>query len=296
MIKRPMLASPTKEENLRALRYPYLASYKIDGVRAVVINGVLMSRTMKPIPNKYTQELFGRKLFEGLDGELVVGDAFDHNCMQHTMSGVMSFEGQPNVTWHIFDKWNESGCYHERARMAKAYAGIPEYPTVTWISHKLINNYEELAIYEEQALNLGYEGIMLRSLSGPYKQGRSTLREGYLLKVKRFDDDEAEVIGYTEQMHNDNEATTDARGYTKRSTHAEGKRAAGTLGALQVRDIRTGVEFDIGTGFTAEQRLNLWEGRKYLPGKLVKYKHFRIGVKDKPRFPVFLGFRDRRDM
>jgi hypothetical protein len=31
-------------------------------------------------------------------------------------------------------------------------------------------------------------------------------------------------------------------------------------------------------------------------GKVVKYKSQPTGVKDKPRFPVFLGFRDVVDM
>jgi DNA ligase-1 len=36
--------------------------------------------------------------------------------------------------------------------------------------------------------------------------------------------------------------------------------------------------------------------RKKLLGKIVKYKYQEIGVLEKPRFPVFLGFRDKEDM
>ena len=42
--------------------------------------------------------------------------------------------------------------------------------------------------------------------NAPYKQGRSTVREGYLLKVKTFLDDEATVVRFEERMHNGNEA------------------------------------------------------------------------------------------
>jgi DNA ligase-1 len=56
------------------------------------------------------------------------------------------------------------------------------------------------------------------------------------------------------------------------------------------------VEFDLGTGFTSGQRRDLWVGRGKLKGKLVKYKFQPTGVKDKPRFPVFIGFRDARDL
>lgn len=311
MLKRPMLATPTTESDRKNLTYPLLASPKIDGIRALMVNGVLVSRTLKPIPNLYTQRLFQKASFEGLDGELVVGNPWDKNLMQQTMSGVMSRDGEPDVSWHVFDKWDEGGGFALRAIAAKsvvlnsAFVGAYTYNasrTITnkrpfqWVPHTLINDYDRLMDYEEYMVNIGYEGIMLRAPHGPYKQGRSTLREGYLMKVKRFEDGEAEVIGFKEQMRNDNEATTDARGYTKRSTHADGKTAADALGALSVRDLVTKVEFDVGTGFTAEQRKNLWEGRKYLIGKIVKYKHFPVGVKDLPRFPTFVGFRDRRDM
>ena len=30
--------------------------------------------------------------------------------------------------------------------------------------------------------------------------------------------------------------------------------------------------------------------------EIVKYKHFPVGEKDKPRFPVFIGFRAKEDM
>ena len=97
-------------------------------------------------------------------------------------------------------------------------------------------------------------------------------------------------------MSNQNEAGKDALGYTERSTHKAGMVPQNTLGALQVRDIVTGVEFNIGSGFTAADRADIWANRHQMRGRLAKYKHFAIGVKEKPRFPVFLGFRDPGDM
>ena len=63
-----------------------------------------------------------------------------------------------------------------------------------------------------------------------------------------------------------------------------------------MRDLTTGVEFEIGTGYTAKQRAEFWTSQPV--GKIVKYKFQPAGAKDegKPRFPVFLGFRDKADM
>ena len=111
MIKRPMLAAKATDDELQALfkrGHSFLLSPKIDGIRALVVNGQLVSRTMKPIRNYHTQQLFGRPELEGLDGELVVGNPWDKNLMQQTSSGVMSYGGRPDVKFCVFDKRNLS--------------------------------------------------------------------------------------------------------------------------------------------------------------------------------------------
>ena len=299
---RPMLASPTKKADIDNIAYPILASPKIDGMRALCrINPEtgqpqLVSRTLKPIVNTYTQRKFAKWEFIGLDGELVVGEPTDKNLMQQTTSGVMSQDGKPDVTWYVFDQWNIPEPYHRRATVAKNTCSVYHSHGLRWVPHVALRGPAALFELEERWVNEGYEGMMLRAPNGPYKQNRSTLREGYLLKVKRFEDGEAEVTGVEELQTNTNELEVDERGYAKRSTHQAGKIGAGVLGALIVKDCKTGQEFSIGTGFTAEQRNNLWDGRHYVIGQIAKYKHFAIGVVDKPRFPVFVGFRSKADM
>lgn len=298
-LTRPMLAAPTKEHELRALRWPKLISAKIDGIRAICRRNPetgepeLVSRKLIKIPNRHVQTLFAHECYIGLDGELAVGPATAKNLMQATNSGVMSEDGEPDVVWYVFDKVMDAP-YAQRAFEARNKC--IHHESVRWLSQHRVDSYDHMVSMEEDFVNLGYEGAMLRCPYAPYKQGRSTVRQEWLLKIKRFLDGEAEVLGCVEQMRNENEATTDETGYTKRSTHKAGKVAAGKLGALCVRDISTGVEFEVGTGFTNEQRENLWAGQQYLTGKIIKYKHFAIGVKDKPRFPTFVSFRDRRDM
>ena len=89
-----MLAAKTDG---KGLSYPLLASPKLDGVRALIINGIVMSRSFKPIPNAHVQELFGRPEYNGLDGELIVGAPTDKDVYRNTTSGVMSQAGEPDV-------------------------------------------------------------------------------------------------------------------------------------------------------------------------------------------------------
>lgn len=294
---RPLLAAKTTDDDLRRLKFPMLLSPKIDGIRALVRNGQLVGRSMKPIPNLHTQALFGRDELEGLDGELVVGNPWDSNLMQNTMSGVMSRGGKPKVSFHVFDKWDMPGGFFFRFDEALRLSEMHQDIGVRFVEHILVGSYKELLDNERQYLVQGYEGIMLRKPNGLYKQNRSTLREGILLKVKRFEDAEATVIGYEPLYRNLNEAQEDERGYTKRSTHQANKEADELLGSLSVRCAQTQQEFNIGSGFTEAQRRDLWRDRRSLRGRIVKYKTFKVtGVKDKPRFPIFLGFRDPRDL
>jgi DNA ligase-1 len=54
--------------------------------------------------------------------------------------------------------------------------------------------------------------------------------------------------------------------------------------------------FSIGTGFTLAQREALWQAREDLLGRIVSYKYFPSGSKEKPRHPIFVSFRDLDDM
>lgn len=294
------------------IRYPVLASPKIDGVRAIVKDGVVLSRSLKPIRNRYVQRTLAQEICDGLDGELVVGSPTDPNCMQNTTSGVMSVDGEPDYTFYVFDIANAAAGVPFEKRLGRARSQAEVAATcglrVEFVHHSLIKTEAQLLDYETYIVDEGYEGIMLRDPNGPYKHGRSTMKEGYLLKVKRFEDGEAVVIGVEELMHNENEAKVNALGRSERSTAKGGLRGADTLGALIVRDCKTGVEFSIGTGFSQKQRDELWTNyqlqmggnwpvERSVTGRIVAYKHFaQGGVKCKPRFPVFKGFRDPIDM
>lgn len=297
---KPMLAG--KVPGNLSIKFPVFASPKIDGIRCVVNNNIPLTRTLKPIPNDFIRNQIKKYCVNSIDGEIVVGSASDKNVMQRTSSGVMSKDGEPDFTFWVFDYHTRPlKPYHERLSDLEMYfkSNNGFRGNIRLLKHVLINSVEELLGYEKQCLEQGFEGVMVRSLDGLYKYGRSTVKEGYLLKLKRFEDAEAIIIGAEELFHNNNELTRDELGYAKRSSCAAGKVGSGMLGALKVRDITTGIEFNIGTGFTEQQRIDFWEmfNRETLCSRLVKYKHFAAsGVLEAPRFPVFLGFRDQIDI
>ena len=285
---KPMLASPADLDNIC---YPVFASPKLDGIRASVVGGRLLSRTLKEIPSRHVFNVLSRPEYEGLDGELIVGAPTHPSCYRNTVSMVMADNKVFAYTYYVFDKWDSPSPFSSRRLDVLPVA---THDCMELVRHTEIWNRERLDEYEAQQVRMGHEGIMLTDPNGKYKFGRATVKGGELLKVKRFVDSEAVVIGIEEEMFNGNEAQTNELGRTKRSTAKDGLVGKGTMGALIVRDVKTGVEFNIGTGFTAADRLNFWswvhEAPK-APPIIVKYKFFPVGVKDKPRHPVYLGLR-----
>lgn len=279
---RPMLAA---EADLKTLQYPVLASPKLDGVRALIIGGRVLSRTLKPIPNVRVQELFGRPELEGCDGELIMGEPWAKDCYRRTVSTVMSEDKDvSDIGFYIFDNFTSpTMSYLDR------HNTITECYMTYIVEQDHITDEKVLLAAETEALRIGFEGLILRASWAPYKYGRSTQRQGWMLKLKRFQDAEAIVIGFTELESNMNVATTDERGYTKRSHYQDNKVPMSMLGALVVEF--EGQQFSIGTGFTNADREEIWAMRSIYLGRWAKFKYLPIGMKDAPRHPVFLGWR-----
>lgn len=293
---KPMLAVDCG--GVENLRFPLVVSPKLDGVRAITTDGPVLSRSLKPIPNKHVQELLDG-LPSGLDGELLAGEPHAPDVYRKTVSMVMSDDAPiTDLKYYLFD-CQLPGSFTQREILLRGlYQGLENKAALVLVPQVTVNSLDDLLVFEEGWVTRGFEGLIARAPGSPYKHGRSTEKEGYLVKVKRFQDGEAEVIGVTELMHNANEATVNELGRTARSHKKAGMEATGTMGTLVVRDTKTGVEFEIGTGFTADERRDLWHNSQVLPSwewPLAKYKHFPSGAKDKPRHPVFLGWRDKRD-
>lgn len=298
---RPMLAAKFENQfdlmpELSKLQYPLLASPKIDGIRFLrPANDGARSRSWKLLPNKRLQELVLNHNFAWLDGEVIVGeDAAAPGLFNRTQSAIMTADDQSPLSIFIFDHF-----YHKETSFAsrtiiaeEAVARIQAagINNVKYLKHILLNTPEEVLAYEQNALELGFEGIVLRNPHKPYKYGRSTFREQGLIKVKRFIDEEAEIVGFEALERNTNEPTQDAFGLQKRSSHRAGKIADNLLGKLLVRNEQWG-EFAVGSGFDVATRQEIWQNKEAYLGKIITYKYQPHGVKEKPRAPIYKGFR-----
>ena len=298
MIKRPMKGAQL--EDLELLRYPLYASPKIDGFRCVLADQPLTSR-LSPFPNEYFRNEMSKLLSDAmLDSEVVVGRRRGPGVLQRTSSGLTGRAGNPSFRLWVFDRPGLGSGYGwlERYDIAADIVRKLDHPRINLLKHKLITNPEQMQKYIERQLARGFEGVMTRDPNGPYKEGKSTLREQYLLKIKPFTDFEARITGWYEEMENTNEAKRETTGKLRRSSSKVGKVGKGTLGGFEGTELGTGKPVRVGGGFSAEQRRRFWLIKDELvaSGAIMKCRKQLVGEKDAPRHPTFDSLRPEWDI
>lgn len=290
----PLLAATLTDDDLEGLRYPLLGSPKVDGIRFMKPRGEpAMSRSWKPLPNRNLQGLCASlPELDFCDGEVIVGnDPAAEGLFNRTQSAVMTASDEQPLSLCIFDHFfnPELGFVNRTALAAEAVKLIGRIQ-VQYVPHTTLWNAEEVRAFETECIEAGYEGAMFNDPNAPYKNGRSTLKQGILMKLKRFSDDEAIIIGFEELERNQNQATKDSFGLQKRSSHRSGKIGGNTLGKFILEHKSYG-QFSCGSGLDDATRDQVWQNKEAYLGKIVTFKYQAHGTKDKPRTPIFKGFR-----
>jgi DNA ligase-1 len=295
MIEKPMLAAKVTDETLSKLQFPALVSPKIDGIRCIVhpSHGPV-TRSFIPIPNVYIRDhlTYVCEKAPHLDGELIALDEYEGTPLtfNETQSAVMSHGGSPRYAYMVFDTFVEPDLpFQDRLADAYAFVRLIGRENIQVVNHEVCKDLEEFIKFTEVCVRQGFEGSMLRHPEGIYKNGRSTLNQGWLVKYKHWLDADGIIVGFEEKMHNANEDTKDKFGYAKRSSAKDGLQPTGTLGAL-VLNTDWGM-LNVGSGFDDWTRQLIWNAQENYLGKTVEFKYQGYGMQDKPRFPIFLRFR-----
>lgn len=278
MIKTMLAASEElKFEDLNRLKYPLWCSYKYDGIRGRCTGPEVTSRTIKPIPNYVIRSHL--KNCRYLDGELVTPG--DFNDVQ---SDVMSVGGNPDFTFYVFDDIEFPHLpYRQRYEILKQRVAEYNLPRIKLTEQVVCNSPAEVIELYIKVIELGegYDGLILRDPDAIYKGGRSTLKQGWMLKLKPWKDAEAVIIGTEELLANSDTSTK----------MKDNMVPMDTLGAFIVT--WNGKVFNIGggKGFTAERRQYWWNHRKAMLGKKVTFKYLNLSEDGIPRHPNLRGQR-----
>lgn len=289
ILKKLMLSCNTIPDIDKDIKFPVLASGKLDGVRGCVQGGTLVSRSLKAHTlNRSVSAYMSKPIFEGLDGEICLkGQRWnDFNANQ---SAFTSMGGEPEFLCHVFDDISlpyMSAKKRKDLTKERCKVLFDLGYNIAFCEQHVITNAADLRALYNSYRERGYEGLIVMDPDGLYKHGRSTLNQGTSLKLKPQNDSEAIVTGFEELMHN-----LDAGNSKKLENMVPGNK----LGALVVD--WNGVKFNIGSGFTDAIRVEVWNKQDFYLGKHVTFKYMEtFPDTGAPRGPIFKGFRSKVDL
>lgn len=309
---KPLLAENYVESKLV---FPLGAQPKIDGVRGLTTEGHLTGRSLKKHKNKYTTAFYSTAEYAMMDGEIAANDNCHPDLCRLTSSALSTIKGEPFTFWHVFDCLRKeviNGPYEERhkylAQLIAYEQSMGRCLNAKVIPMVVVEDLQALLRLDAQWLEMGYEGTILRRLNAAHKQGRSTVNQGELLRIKRFIETEAAVIAIEEGNANENKAQTNELGNTFRTSHQENKVPNGMVGNLQCSVLKDfehegellllkGQIITVSPGnLDHGQRKHFFDNQKEMLNHVVKFKFFPKGIKDKPRFPTYVSHRSAADM
>lgn len=298
--KKPLLAaslmSPDMEhtnenilQTMKQLTFPVIATLKLDGIRALKTHD-LVSRTLKMIPNESIRRR-AMKLNRGFDMELFSTD-LSYDIIE---SIVMSEEHERSseIKFHLLDIYSMEAGYDERMHRMLQFEGSITWDDIVFPTLEHIWNADDLMEFFLKCEEEEGEGICFRRVNSPYKQGRSTLKEQFLVKLSRYLRSEVTIIGFEEQMENTNSIKRNAIGKIDRSKCAGGMVSKGTLGAfLCVTEDGKPVRVGTGVGLTDSLRQSVWNNKRLWLNKQITIKSKPHNMKIAPRSPIYCGRRE----
>ena len=271
------LAYPFEEKRLMKWSPPYIVQPKLDGIRCRAVrleNGyVLFSSTEEVIfsvPHILDYLNNYHYLDVELDGELYVHGWSFEDIYSVTSRTTNLHLAHSQVQFHIFDIVLEDTPQMIRSVELNSLAQRFEKTDVIQIvPHAICETFQDILNCYQEYLNMGYEGIIVRHTDAPYMRKRST----YMMKFKPTKTDTYQIVGYKQEV--------DKNGFPK-----------DRLGAL-ICTSDDGTEFSVGSGFTDQQRHELWLDKESLPGYncTIEYQHLTPGRKC-PRFPIFVSIEE----
>jgi len=257
-----MLAYPFEERRLAKWSLPYLVQPKYDGERCLVCrtsSGVLLlSSTGLPITGMPHIEAAAQDLPLGIyDGELYV-----HGQRQRLASLMRRNTTADDHKEAILILFDLKSAYKQEVRLyALTQLGLRPYKGIIRIAPSwAVATQEDIEALLAEQMAQGYEGVILRERNALYAEKRVST----MLKIKPRQRDQYRIVGYEE-----------GKGW------AEGK-----LGSFILQDVE-GNTFNVGSGFTAAQRVDYWHDRELLVGHEAAIVYQNLTDRGVPYAPIF---------
>lgn len=294
---KPMKA-PNQTVDIKTVKYPLLASYKIDGIRCLFKDGKMYTSALKQFANIQLWNRFKdlAKITTKKDA-IFDGELFTHDITFNELSGVcrqLDKELPTNLDFYCFDAIHNKEfiqSFQTRITLLSA-TGIDYLPHIQIVEQWSVFSPDEVNNLYKNALAWGCDGLILRDPNGKYKCGRGTIKEGLIYKMKPFETFDSKIIGLIQstEVRKDAEKTINELGRSVTSKKKDDRILIKKAAAFVV--LYKGKELKVTIAMTDEEKKDVWINKQNYVGRWIEYKGMLVGSKDLPRHPTFIRFRD----
>jgi DNA ligase-1 len=251
-MEKPLGAMLANEWNHEPLVFPIYVQPKLDGIRCLVYEKD--GQTVFQSRNHTVFQDFPH--IRAIPGIVMDGELYHHDLEFHEITSIVRKKNHPRLSelqYHVYDLIAD-GTFEQRLSLLESL-------NLTLTETKKVHSVEAVEDYHRECVERGYEGIMLRTPGGKYRQTRSK----DLLKYKHFKTDEYKVVG-----------------------HTIGKEGIPVL-ECQAGDKTFGVMMKS----TLEEKQKMMTNIQEFYGEWVTVKYQELSKDGIPRFPVGIAFRQK---
>lgn len=283
---------PNEKVNLDLVKFPMNVLDKLDGIRCIFMGGLMLSRSLKKIPNKQLQEKFKNlKEFTEKNNVILDGEIYgDKMTFQEITSITMSDDKEvpEKLKFFCFDaiiNQNPNQPFSERHKFISEL----KLDNLVTVKQKLVNSKDEVTEMFSDALERGFEGLILRNPNSKYKFGRISPNSGDGYKVKPWITYDSKIIDIEQRFNNLNESQKNELGHSFKRDTIDAKEATGIAACFVVEYNGQTQKVTI-TGIESFRK-EIWSNKEKYIGKTIEWKGMEVGSVDKIRHPVFVRFR-----
>lgn len=290
------------------IKYPMLSSYKLDGFRALIINGEIYSPALKRYANRTVNSHFAEILnYTRTTGSVFDGEIWNPGLTFNQLSSrLRSHNGDLfGCTFYMFDYltkdewegWLPTQFFY-RYDNCRKYDFCAYKFNLALVKQFFCHNAQAAQLHYEQALEDGFEGTILRDPCGEYKHGRCTIKQSNMLKFKPFTTIDGNIIKVFQRkkLKENHVRTYGPANVLQRDYKKDSYILVDAVGSVlvQLEDGRT-CHAAFGKGFSYQTKRTFWHSRQDLIGRGVELKYMAYGEKDKPRIGTIIRFRQDKD-
>lgn len=289
------LKAPNQIVDIKDMKFPLIASFKLDGIRCIFKDGEMLTCSLKYFSNIQIINRFNH--FSKLSKErnlILDGELRAKSLTFNELSGLIRSDDAAipeDLIFYCFDVVQNENFGKDFIIRVLDTGVASQFPYGERIEQVLIDDPKDIPEMLKRALDDKCDGLILRNPKGYYKCGRCTVKQAIIYKLKPFRTFDAKIIGIIQatKVREGAEKKINELGRSVTSKKKDDRILIEKAAAFLV--MYEGKKLKVTIAMTDEEKEDIWKNQMNFIGKYVEYKGMLVGAKDLPRHSTTIRMR-----